>query len=351
MNQIARIIDANHNRAREALRVLEDIARFGLSDSKLAGDIKETRHRLVTTIRCLSIDDSQLLSARDVENDSGTQTTASLEFVRCGLADIARANSARLTESLRSLEESAKACGPVQAAEEFEQIRYAAYGLEKRLREGIGTGNARQWKLCVLITESLCKHHPWDRTAERALVGGADCLQLREKNMSDAELLRRARVLVSMAKEHRASVIINDRVDIAVLAGADGVHLGQSDISTLEARRIAGLRLLVGASTTNMNEAMQAARSGADYCGVGPIFESTTKSKPVAGIEYLADYLTNDATSRVPHLAIGGIRTTNVEQVVKAGGRGVAVSSAVCGSNEPDRVCEHLLSRLSSDAA
>jgi thiamine-phosphate pyrophosphorylase len=192
----------------------------------------------------------------------------------------------------------------------------------------------------VLLTESLCAHHPWDRVAQLALEGGADCLQLREKNLDGGALLRRARVLLELAKPHGASVIINDRADIALAAGAHGVHLGQTDLSVSHVRVIAGRRLLIGVSTSNLEEARVAVRAGADYCGVGPMFPTTTKHKDViVGPDYLKQYLADPLASRVPHLAIGGIDADRASTLLQVGCRGIAVSSAVCGHSNPRDAC------------
>lgn len=356
MHPAARIIDANANRAREALRVMEDVARFVLDDADLCADLKTLRHDLAAAISAAAAGfggEAALLAWRDTPGDVGTTVTTDAESRRPGLRAVAAAAGKRLTEALRSIEECAKigqASAPAAAA--IEGIRYRAYELERRLMTSLGVGEGRWgdggwggWRLCVLITESLCVHHPWERVAEEAIAGGADCLQLREKTLEGGELLRRARRLVEIAKAAapgRVAVVVNDRPDVALLAGADGVHVGQGDLPVREVRRIAGDRLLVGVSTTNLDQARRAAADGADLCGVGPMFETTTKHKPVvAGVAYLREYL---ACIRLPHLAIGGITPANVSALWSAGCRGVAVSSCVCAAERPAEVCRALLS-------
>ena len=263
------------------------------------------------------------------------------------MRDIAIAAGKRAGEALRAIEECAKLSPVSDAAAEAKALRYRVYDLEKRLTLALGTGRARQWRLCVLITESLCAGRHWEDVAGGALRGGADCLQLREKELGAAELLARATRLVALCAQHRASCIVNDRPDIALLAKADGVHLGQTDLSAPEVRKFAGLALLVGVSTTNMDKAHAAARDGADYCGLGPMFPTSTKHKPtLAGPAYLLDYLADAQTARIPHLAIGGINAANAASLTAAGGRGIAVSSAVCGAPDPERTCQELLAVL-----
>lgn len=350
VDPLIRIIDANLNRAREGLRVIEDIARFALDDAPRTQELKALRHELVDAASRLPCDACQRLAHRDTPADVGTGIVGSGEMRRTGLAQIALAAFARLGEALRSLEEAAKALpGASHAAQLFEQLRYRAYEAEKRLIAALPTARARQWTLCVLITEALCTHHPWDRVATLAIEGGADSLQLREKSLADAELLARARRLVDLARAapSRPAVILNDRPDLALLSGADAVHVGQDDLPLPDVRAIAGHRLLVGASTTNLDQARAARRAGADYVGLGPMFPSTTKHKQhLAGPAYLRAVLDDPDLASLPHLAIGGITPENIATLRQAGCRGVAVSSAVCGAADPAVACRRLVEAL-----
>lgn len=348
MDALARIIDANANRAREAFRVLEDLARFALNDEGLSARLKNLRHGLREALASTPLDAAQLLASRDTWSDVGTQISTPAEFQRAGLADLAAANAARAAEALRSLEEAAKAIH-VEAAMALERLRYSLYTIEKDLRTALGSGRARQWRLCVLLSEGLCCGRSWEHVAKAAMAGGADCLQLREKSLDDAELLRRAESLVRLAHaaSPRVDVVINDRVDIALLSGADGVHLGQGDLPIARAREMAGHRLLIGGSTSNIDEARAAARAGADSIGVGPMFATTTKQKDhIAGPAYLAEVVADPITTRLPHLAIGGISAANARELARFGCRGVAVSSAVCGADDPARVCREIIAAL-----
>lgn len=351
-----RLLDAAANRAREALRVMEDIARFVLDDAELSGTLKDLRHEFAAALE--GVDTGLLLAARDTPGDVGTGISTAAEYRRQGIGSIAAAACKRLTEALRSVEECLKLVSDPQNAAAVEQLRYRAYSAERWLLMALGTGRARQYRLCVLISESLCEHHPWDEVARQAIEGGADCLQLREKALPDRELLARARRLVAIAREAGATtvamdadqppapgpaVFINDRPDIAVLSGADGVHVGQEDLSVADVRSLVGFGLLVGVSTTNMDQALAAARDGADICGVGPMFPTTTKDMPrIAGPAYLREYLGCPTTARIPHFAIGGITPENLPDLVAAGCQGIAVSSAVCKGQRPAVACRAL---------
>jgi thiamine-phosphate pyrophosphorylase len=299
-----------------------------------------------------ALDHALLLAARDAENDAGRDHKTPTELSRSGPHDIAAAAAARLTEALRSLEEAAK--GQNADSRPFELLRFRAYEAEKRLLLLLPTGRAPQWRLCVLISGSFCAGHTggWLGVARAAIAGGADCIQLREKDLESREFLHRARALRTITTAHRCALIINDRPDIALLSGADGVHLGQADISVQDARRLVGFRLLIGLSTTNMEQARAAAQgapasAGADYCGLGPMFPTATKDKPtIAGPAYLREYLADPLTSQRPHLAIGGITEGNIHELVAAGCRGIAVSSSVCASEDPERTCRALVHAL-----
>jgi thiamine-phosphate pyrophosphorylase len=333
MSHLARLIDANFNRASEGLRLLEDVARFILNSPDLTSRCKELRHALRDIAASLAaadpaLDPVALLASRDTPGDVGTTISTAAELRRETLASAVASAAGRTAEAIRVIEEAAKLASVTPAALRAEAARYALYELHKRIALALGTGRARQWSLCVLLSKHLCTHMDWLTVAERAIEGGADCLQLREKTLEGGEFLARARSLVALARPASVTVFINDRPDIALLSGADGVHVGQHDLQLTEIRKLAGLSLLVGVSTSNLDEARRAVLDGADVCGVGPMFPTQTKHKPIlAGPDYLAAYLADPVTSRTPHLAIGGIGPENVSRLAETGGLGVAVSS------------------------
>jgi thiamine-phosphate pyrophosphorylase len=338
MPGVQRILDANANRAREALRVMEDAGRFILDDPDLSKQFKQLRHDLAKAMSSIS----GLTAWRDTPGDVGTTISTESEMDRAGAADSAAAAGKRLSEALRSLEEYGKTLGQAACgfATAIESLRYRGYALEQQLNTALGSGKARQWRLCVLITQSLCPDGDWLRVAEAAILGGADCIQLREKKLDAGELLARAQQLVALCRPKKISVIVNDRPDVALLANADGVHLGQTDLPCKQARKLVGTQLLIGISTSNLDQARQARRDGADYCGVGPMFPTTTKHKPtLAGPAYLKEYL---AWNQLPHLAIGGITPENMTPLIETGARGIAVSSAVCSCDNPQKAAERL---------
>ncbi|MCP3903985.1 MAG: thiamine phosphate synthase [Planctomycetes bacterium] len=331
---VLRIIDANSNRAREALRVMEEAARFILDDAPLTAGLKTLRHDLAAAVE-------PLLDAgadRDVSGDVGTRITTDGERTRRGVASVAVAAGRRLGEALRAIEEYAKTIDANVAAS-VEALRYRGYDLERRLLEALGAGRRPPWRVCVILGEASCAGRPWREVAEAVARSEPDCIQVREPGLDDRALLDRVREIVALVAG-RSAVIVNDRPDIALLAGADGVHLGQTDLPCSDVRRLAAGRLIVGVSTSRIAEARQALADGADYCGVGPMFPSATKDKPViVGPDYLREYV---ASGGLPHLAIGGITPENVPELVAAGARGVAVSAAVCAADDPAGVIKRL---------
>lgn len=349
------MIDANANRAREGLRVLEDAARFALDDASLTRRCKHARHALGEALVALGLSTDELLASRDADADVGADVRTAGEGHRPTMGSVAAAAAGRSAEALRSLEECAKALGQGTVAAGLGHLRYEVYEVHRavgpllaRLEASAGTVGVRQPRLCVLVSESLCQRADWKRVVEGSLAGGADAIQLREKQLNDRELLARARWVVQACKHASALSVINDRADVALMAGAAMVHVGQTDLPVRELRRLVGPRLAIGISTENVEQALAGVAMGADLCGVGPMFPTSTKDKPrLAGPPALHAYLAHPVLGRVPHLAIGGINTANAAELarVAAGVRaqlGVAVSSVVCGANDPRGVCESL---------
>lgn len=344
-----RMLDANANRAAEGLRTMEDLARFALGDGEFSGYLKKLRHELRATLGALPLGPTARLEARDTPGDPGTGLSTTAEQTRAGLDAVAASAAGRVTESLRVLEELAKVLrGEAPGVSgRVESLRYRVYDAEKRLRLAL-RARAPQWRLCVLLTTNLCDGRDPVAIAAAAIEGGADCLQIREKTMDSGPLLDLTRRVVQIARPPGVAVIVNDRADIARLAGADGVHVGQHDLSVAETRRLAGAGAIVGVSTANPEQARRAVADGASYCGCGPMFTSTTKAKPsLSGPEYLAAYLSDGETRDTPHLAISGITNANLPRLTRVGCRGVAVSSAVCSAADPAGACRKLLRGLS----
>lgn len=337
----ARLLDACANRAREGLRVLEDYCRFVLDDAFLCRTLKESRHDLTAALAELS--PGQLLEARDTQHDVGVELSTPSEQHRASLRDVVQANCKRLQESLRSLEEYGK-IHSASLGQALEQLRYRSYTLERAVVLG---ANARQRlqeaRLYVLLTGSKCVA-TLDWIIAEAAAGGAGIVQLREKDKSDRELLERARQVRQWTRQAGVLFVVNDRADIARLAEADGVHLGQDDLPVREARRILGPDALIGVSTHNIEQLRQAVLDGASYVGIGPTFPSTTKEfGDLAGPEFVRQAM---AETTLPAFAIGGVNLQTIDVAVAAGGRRVAVSAAISQADDPRSVCAALLAAL-----
>ncbi len=338
---VYRILDAAANRCREGLRVVEDYARFALEDKHLSGQLKSLRHQLACLMDQLLKENG--VAMRDTPSDVGTDLTARLESIRSSNRDILHSNCRRIQEAFRTIEEFAKRISP-ETASQIEQLRYESYTVEKAL---LTTQNARQRldriSLCLLVTDALCPRG-LGPVVQAALQGGCRMIQLREKTMLQRRWLDVARMLREWTSQAGALLIINDRPDIAVLSDADGVHLGQDDLSVQAARQIVGADRLIGVSTHNIAQARQAVLDGADYLGVGPCFPSKTKTfENFAGLDFVREVAEEIS---LPWFAIGGIHEENVGQLQEQGASRIAVSHAICGQHDPEHATRSLLNRL-----
>jgi thiamine-phosphate pyrophosphorylase len=328
--ETARIIDAAANRAREALRVVEDYCRFSLNDPLLCRETKEMRHSLAECLGRTS--HLPLLQSRDTLGDAGTALSTASESHRDSPLDVARTNLKRLQEALRSLEEYGKVVDP-EIGRAIERLRYRSYTLEKALVAGSSARERlKNARLYLLITGSACATS-LEFLIEESVAGGVDIVQLREKELADGELLARARRVRQLTRKAGALFIVNDRPDIARLCEADGVHLGQDDMPIQEARRIVGAEPLIGVSTHSLELVRRAVMAGANYIGVGPVFPSPTKQfAHFPGLEFVR---TAFEETTLPAFALGGINHENVTEVLAAGAKRIAVSSAICAANDP----------------
>jgi thiamine-phosphate pyrophosphorylase len=312
------------------LRVVEDYLRFVLDDAHLTGLAKSLRHRLAELVMALPAEERH--AARETQQDVGTRISTLAEQVRPDAAAVALASFQRTEQALRSLEEFSKPLNTELAAG-FEQLRYAVYTLEKAAdltRSSLS--RLADARLCVLV-DGRASLDEFARLVESLVSAGVDMLQLRDKRLADRMLLERARKLRQLTRGTSSLAIINDRPDIAALSDADGVHVGQDELSVHQARQIVGPRALIGVSTHNLAQAQLAVLDGASYLGVGPTFPSRTKEfADFPGPAFVAQVASE---IRLPAFAIGGIDARNVSQVISAGLRRVAVGSAVVDAADP----------------
>ncbi|MGQ9592083.1 MAG: thiamine phosphate synthase, partial [Planctomycetota bacterium] len=308
----ARILDANLNRAAEALRVAEDVCRFHWNLEGFARDLKELRHAVFAALSGEGRPRELYARSRDIEGDVGRggPPPAAASGRPEDLASVAFRNLGRAKEALRTL---AEAAGDPDAARRLEGCRYRLYAIEKGISHLAAPGELRSRlalaRLCCIVPAEATSP-PLEAALRAALEAGAEMVQLRAKVRPDGEVLAAARRLRELTARAGALFVVNDRPDLAVLACADGVHVGQEDLPVAEARAIVGPERLVGVSTHGPEQARAAERAGADYVGAGPVFPTSTKEAgPPIGPDGLAEIL---GAVSIAAFAIGGIGPDSV---------------------------------------
>tara|TARA_Y100001968_G_scaffold31017_1_gene23885 strand:- start:1131 stop:2177 length:1047 start_codon:yes stop_codon:yes gene_type:complete len=336
-NRIAQLIDANLDRAREGLRVMEDWCRFGLKRRDFSIQIKDWRqklgihhHNIYRKARLTSIDPAMGVSHQ-------------LQRVRSTPEAVFIANSSRVQEALRVIEEFTRITDP-KLCELASKIRYETYEIEIKVLNTSEAINKRETlKGCsiYLITKN---RSDLEEVVLQALKAGVKIVQYREKFLNDNEKILQAKCLASLCKKYNSLFIVNDRIDIALAVDADGIHLGQEDIPTKIARELLGDEKIIGRSTHCLEEIKNAEEEGCDYIGIGPIFPSETKKQlnPI-GIDYLKKGL---SVTLLPAFAIGGINSSNIHKINQLNNLRIAVSDAVISSNDPFTKTKELLKLL-----
>jgi thiamine-phosphate pyrophosphorylase len=342
---IYRIIDANFNRAREALRVIEDFCRFALNSSWLCLRAKELRHRLSQAVGRL--DTGRLLASRDTLTDVGIGGTVENQLSRHDLEGCFTAGCKRLTEALRTLAEMTQTENKT-VAESIEKLRYDTYTLEKDIfLFAEPAGKFRKVLLYIVITSDL-PEEILSLTCKCA-AGGADCIQLRSKSMDEDKLFATAIEFVKINKDAGVLSVVNDRIDVAVAAGADGVHLGQNDLPLDCVRTLQRKPMIIGKSTHSVEQLRTACQEHPVYVGLGPVFP--TKTKPTAdavGLDYIRQAKNILTDTGIGHVAIGGITPDNVEEVLNAGAESIAVCSAVTEAGDPEAACKAMKAKIAA---
>jgi thiamine-phosphate pyrophosphorylase len=340
--QTLRIIDASLNRAAEGLRFLEDSARFLLNDVALTEQLKTLRHTLVISGWPFQ---KRLIQSRDSEGDVGSSLKVEPGGKDLPLAIVA--NSRRVQEALRTLEELAKVMGETLPldADKFQQARFDLYTIEKNLIARL----LRQDKsklvsglYAVIDTEAL-KGSNHLVVARQIIKAGTKIIQLRDKTTIKKDLMPIAEDIRHLCKENSVLFIMNDYLDVALAVEADGLHIGQEDLPVKVARKLAPMDMLIGCSVFTAGQAQKAVADGADYVAVGAVFPTPTKETVVVGLERLR--LVREAVS-VPLVAIGGINKDNAAEVKKTGANSVAVISAILGAASPENAAREIINNF-----
>jgi thiamine-phosphate pyrophosphorylase len=340
-----RILDANRNRCLEGLRVVEDYVRFVWNDRHLVRLCKELRHELVSVFACLPQDCLQ--ASRDTRRDVGTNVTTPSEFQRANAESVLAANWSRVQQSLRCLEEYSKVVAP-PASPALEALRYRTYSLQRAMTMLTTSVERLAAAQLYVLIDGRSTEAEFRAQVMMLIEAGVDVLQLRDKKLSDRELLARGHLLRDLTRACGVLCIMNDRVDLAAMVRADGVHLGQDDLPLQEARSALGCEALIGISTHSIEQARAAVLDGANYMGCGPTFPSATKSfEAFPGLDFLRQVRQE---IRLPAFAIGGIGPDNVTRVCETGFCRVAVSHGVVQAADPVEAVRRLKTELQSAA-
>ena len=341
-NSSLRIIDASVNRAMEGLRVIEEFTRMHLNDALLSESLKNQRHLLGAEVSRHFA--NYPLVNRDILHDVGTEIQTPSEYKRTDLIQIVRANFARTLQSLRSIEEYSKFVLP-EASADFEKIRYGVYALEKAVVNVAESRKCLNHSQLYVLTDSRNSLGDFEALIDRLVDAGVDLIQLRDKKLEDRELVEVGNLLSRLTSGTETRWIMNDRADLAEICNADGVHLGQTDLEVAEARRIVGANKLIGVSTHNFTQATEAVMNGANYIGVGPVFESQTKSFDSFAESQFVERVTKEIS--LPAFAIGGIDLENLDSLIQRGVTRIAVSGCVVNAADGAEVVAQLKKELS----
>ena len=336
--RIYQIIDANLDRAREGLRVLEDWARFGLGNEDFV--VRTKNFRQILGKNHLEI----YKTSRNFIEDQCKGLSHYEQITRKNPEKIISSNSARVQEALRVIEEFSRDHN-TKLSKIASEIRYEIYTLEIDL---LNFNTRKRAELIISENNLYCitdQNKNLLEIIEKILSGGVKIIQYRFKEGNDIDHLKEATEIKQLCKKYKSLFIVNDRIDIALASNADGVHLGQDDMDIINARKLLGSSKIIGITANNSNDINNAIKNGCDYIGIGPVFKSPTKkNKKPLGIEKIKS-LTKDLD--LPWFAIGGINKNNISSLISKGIKKVAVISGLLDSQDPREEAIIILKELS----
>ena len=334
------IIDANLDRAREGLRVLEDWARFGLGENDFVVKIKNFRQILGKNH--LEI----YKQSRNFIEDECKGLTHQEQIKRNAPEQIISSNAGRVQEALRVIEEFSKQHNN-ELSKIASKIRYEIYTLEielLRLSKYKKSEEILKENDLYVITDQ--KENLLE-IIEEILNAGVRIIQHRFKTGTDKDHLQEAIQIKNLCERYNSLFIINDRVDIALASNADGIHLGQDDLDLKTARKLLGYSKIIGISANNKIDISNALKEGCNYIGIGPVFKTATKKdKKPLGIENIKT-LTKDLN--IPWFAIGGIKSKNIPYLKRNGFKKIALVSQLMNSENPKEDAIMILKELSNE--
>lgn len=202
-------------------------------------------------------------------------------------------------------------------------------------------GSQTDYSLYLVTDRALSKGRTTFEIVQAAVKGGVTCVQLREKQCDTKEFIEEALLIRDFLQSKKIPLIINDRLDVAQAVGADGVHLGQSDMPFSMAKKIVRDSMLIGISAESLADAIQAEKEGADYIGVSPVYQTPTKTDtaPPLGLEGVQKIR---ESVRIPLVGIGGLNPSNAREVIQNGADGIAVVSAIVSADDPETAARSL---------
>ena len=338
--RIFQIIDANLDRAREGLRVLEDWARFGLGENNSVKRIKNFRQILGKNH--LEV----YKQSRNYIEDESKGLTHQAQSERKDPDQIISSNAGRVQEALRVIEEFSRLHNH-ELSKIAAEIRYEIYTLEiellslSKFKKSVEILKKNDLYVITNQKENLLE------IIEKILIAGVKIIQHRFKKGTDKDNLQKAIQIKNLCKRYNSLFIINDRIDIALASNADGIHLGQEDLDLKTARKLLGTSKLIGISANNEIDISNALKEGCDYIGIGPVFETATKKdkKPI-GIEKIKT-LTKDLN--IPWFAIGGVTKNNISYLKSNGFKKIALVSQLMNSEDPKEDAIMILKELSNE--
>lgn len=346
-NSLLRMIDANADRAAEALRVVGDICRFILDDKHLAASWREMRGKLWHSYSSIPGLQIEALKNRDSIGDTG-RSFASSSYQ--DVVSIARSNIHRAQESFRTLEECMRSVAP-DLSSSFSQLRYQCYDLEPATIQRLDIWSMRQkldFGLYVVLGNEFANGRDFVEVTEKAIAGGVGAIQLRDKEMTSRELLPWAYKLREITAKNNVTFLINDHIELAMAVDADGVHVGQADFPVAEARRILGPQKIIGASTHSVEQAKQSIADGCSYFNIGPIFPTGTKK---TAVDPVMPQLIADVVKEIPNFpftVMGGIKLHHVDELMQQGARRLAVVTAVIAQDDITAAAQAFCDKMSS---
>ena len=324
-----RAVDANINRVCEGIRVLEDISRFHFENTYTTKKLREFRHEVRKTFSS-----NELIYSRDSSGDVGRKISeVSTLDKKNTVDDIIKSNFKRAQEGLRTIEEILKILGNYEIGKKYEKLRFKSYELEKEM---IKRKFIFKDSIYAILGEDFSNGKDNITVTKELVKNGIKVIQYREKNRDKNYKINQCLEIKKILQGTDVTFIVNDDIDIALAANADGVHLGQEDLKPVVVRNL-NPNFIIGLSTHNKKQALEALElyysNVIDYIGVGPMFDTNTKKniEKSDGLNYLKWVSEN---INMPSVAIGGIKEENIKSVIENGGNCVAMISELVGASD-----------------